>query len=98
MTTPPDPDSPLPKINIKFKNREETISFDEEIAEIRLGDSEWQRIGEVIDNSDKNCIDAINNCICLHSAYIKKIGRLACMLGGIAVILGVIALLSPLWQ
>ena len=73
-TTPCSPDY----LNIKFKNREETISFDEEIAEIRLGDSEWQRIGEAIGNSDTHCIDAINtqsvkitDCVCLHSAYIK---------------------------
>lgn len=97
MSTP-EPSEPTDQINIKFKNREQTLVFEEAIAEVQLGDSEWQRIGEAIDKSDMTLEKAIEEnseqikaCVCLHTSYIKKLGGVACVLGFIAVVLGVVA-------
>lgn len=105
--------NPLPNsISVKLSGTEETIQFEQGIAEIRLGDDEWQRIGDAINDSDIKCLSAIEkqsswaekteqtiqitDCILLHTAYIKKLGRLACALGTIAVTLGALALWNTL--
>ena len=85
-------------ISVKLAGTEETIQFEQNIAEIRLGNDEWQRIGDAINDSDKKFLSAIEkqsaqitNCICLHTSYVKKLGILACTLGAIAVTLGALA-------
>ena len=85
-------------LNIKFKNHAHTLMFDEEISEIKLGDSDWLRIGEAIDKSDMALEKAIEEnseqikaCVCLHTSYIKKLGSVAIVLGLIAVALGIVA-------
>lgn len=91
--------NPLPNsISVKLAGTEETIQFEQNIAEVRLGNDEWQRIGDAINDSDIKCLSVIEkqssqitDCIFAHTSYIKKFGRLACVLGGIAVILGAIA-------
>ena len=96
--------NPLPNsISVKLAGTEETIQFEQNIAEIRLGNDEWQRIGEVINDSDtklQNAIEKqsaqITNCIFVHTAYIRKLGKLACALGIIAVTLGALALWTAL--
>ena len=95
--------SPPNSISVKLAGTEETIQFEQNIAEIRLGNDEWQRIGEAINDSDtklQNAIEKqssqITDCILLHTAYIEKLGRLACALGTIAVTLGALALWTTL--
>ena len=90
-------------ISVKLAGTEETIQFEQNIAEIRLGNDEWQRIGDAINDSDTKFLSAIEkqstqitDCIFGHTSYIKKLGKLACVLGCIAVILGAFALWTTL--
>ena len=74
------------QINIKFKSHAHTLMFDEEISEIKLGDSEWQRIGEAIDMSDTKILK--------QNARTQLIGAGACLIATAALVLGCVAVLD----
>ena len=57
-------------------------------SSVKLKDSEWQRIGEAIEEQSLQ----ISNCICIHTNFIKKLGAIACTLGFVAVVLGALAI------
>ena len=84
------------EIRIQHDTKEWTTKFDN-ITGILI-DGEEVELKEAINCSNDVLISVMEaqsvqiTKVCIHTAYIKKIGRLACILGGIAVILGCLAL------